>query len=126
MNAWRESTTTSPSGLHLGHHKCLTREIFVPTDSEGNVTAAGQALQDLENIRLKLLKAQVQLINCAIKRQHVFTRWQKVANFMILKEPGNTKIHRLRVIHLYDADLNLILGVKWSNLVHHVIDPMMH
>jgi hypothetical protein len=41
---------------------------------------------------------------------------------MIFKEPGNTKIHRLRVIHLYEADLNLILGVKWRALTHHGID----
>jgi hypothetical protein len=32
---------------------------------------------------------------------------------MIYKEPGNVKIHRLRVIHLYKADLSLLWGVKW-------------
>jgi hypothetical protein len=45
-----------------------------------------------------------------------------VANFVIFKEPGNTKIHILRVIHLYEADMNLILGVKWRALTHHGID----
>jgi hypothetical protein len=33
---------------------------------------------------------------------------------MIEKEPGNPRIHRLRVIHLYEADYNLILGVFWA------------
>ena len=35
---------------------------------------------------------------------------------MIMKEPGNCKIHRLRIIHLYEADYNLIMGVKWRQL----------
>ena len=39
-------------------------------------------------------------------------------NVMILKEPGNFRIHRLRVIHLYEADYNLILSVKWRQIVH--------
>jgi hypothetical protein len=39
---------------------------------------------------------------------------------MIQKEPGNNKIHRLRVIHIYEADLNGLLGVKWrKELLHH-------
>lgn len=122
MNAWHEATTTSPSGLHLGHHKCLTRAYDIPTDQVGTPMADGSRLQVLEETRKVLLTAQVKLVNCAIKHQHVFERWKKVANFMILKEPGNTKIHRLRVIHLYEADLNLILGVKWRKLVHHGID----
>ena len=41
---------------------------------------------------------------------------------MILKEELNTKIHRLRVIHLYEADYNLLLGVKWRKLMHHAVD----
>ncbi|KAG7357612.1 hypothetical protein IV203_002300 [Nitzschia inconspicua] len=41
---------------------------------------------------------------------------------MIQKELGNTKVHRLRVIHLYEADFNLLLGVKWRQLTQHCID----
>jgi hypothetical protein len=38
---------------------------------------------------------------------------------MIQKDRGNTKIHRLRVIHLYEADYNFLLGFKWRQLLHH-------
>jgi hypothetical protein len=41
---------------------------------------------------------------------------------MIRKDPHSSKIHRLKVIHLYEADLNLLLGVKWRSLTHHCID----
>ena len=33
---------------------------------------------------------------------------------MIYKEIGNVKIHRLRVIHLYEADMGLLWGAKWG------------
>ena len=36
---------------------------------------------------------------------------------MIEKEKGNPKIHRLRVIHLYEADYNFIVGLKWRNMI---------
>ena len=37
---------------------------------------------------------------------------------MIFKESGNFRIHRLQVIHIYEADSNLILAVKWRQLLH--------
>ena len=42
---------------------------------------------------------------------------ETIVNFMILKEPNNYKIHRLRVIHLYEFDFNLLLRVKWHDLI---------
>ena len=36
---------------------------------------------------------------------------------MIFKETGNYQIHRLRVIHIYEADFNLLLAVKWRQLL---------
>ena len=40
---------------------------------------------------------------------------------MLEKDPGIPKIHRLRVIHLYEANYNLILGVKWRRVLHHAV-----
>jgi hypothetical protein len=44
---------------------------------------------------------------------------------MLHKEPGNSKIHRLWVIHLYEADYNLILGLKWREVLHAAEDEVL-
>jgi hypothetical protein len=41
---------------------------------------------------------------------------------MFRKDSDSSKVHRLRVIHLCEADLNLLLGVKWRSLIHHWTD----
>ena len=46
-----------------------------------------------------------QLINYALE--------QGYANTILFKEPSNIRIHRSRVIHLYEADYNLVLGLEW-------------
>jgi hypothetical protein len=107
MKAWRETTSTSPSGMHLGHHRALIKEFED---------------EKLETMRQELLQSQVDLMNLAMKHQYSYQRWQTVVNVMLLKEPGNTKVHRLRVIHIYEADLNLMLAVKWRQLIHHAMD----
>ena len=41
---------------------------------------------------------------------------------VIEKEPGNPKLHKWRVIHIYETHYNLILGVKDQQLIHHMTD----
>ena len=53
-------------------------------------------------------------MNYAIKHEYVYKRWRNVVNMMILKEEGNFKIHWLQVIHIFEADYNLLLAVKWK------------
>jgi hypothetical protein len=38
---------------------------------------------------------------------------------MIQKEPRKSKVHRLRVIHIYEADYNFLLQAKWHDLLCH-------
>eukprot|EP00957_Ditylum_brightwellii_P070228 5335119-Ditylum_brightwellii.AAC.1 len=33
------------------------------------------------------------------------------------KEKGNDKIHRVQIIHVYEADYSVLIGVTWHNLV---------
>ena len=58
----------------------------------------------------------------ALKNVCSFRRWKKVVNIMLEKEPGNPKIHRLQVIHLYEADYNLLLALQARKIVHNAED----
>ena len=111
ITAWPEGTSTSPSGFHLTHSKALVSKHDLDPDS-----VAGAAL---EQKRLQLIQWQVDLLNVAIDNQYLYTRWQTIVNVMILKEEGNFKIHRLRVIHLYEQDYNLLLALKWRQQTQH-------
>ena len=114
ISAWPESTLTSPSGFHLTHSEALIAKHDLSSDSPEYAT--------LEEQQEQLIQWQVDLLNVAIKNQYSFHRWQSIVNVMILKQPGNPKIHHLRVIHLYEHDYNLLLAVKWRSLIHHCVN----
>ena len=65
-----------------------------------------------------LIQWQVNLINTAIINQYSYNRWKAVVTVMILKTPGDTRIHRLWAIHLYKQDYNLLLAIKWRALIN--------
>ena len=111
LKVWNESTTTSPSGRHLGHYKSLIKP-FRAKDATDDVYY-------LNIQREALLRAHWQLLNYCLKHCYSLKRWQQVVNVMIHKEPGNNMIHRLRVIHLFEANYNLVLSVKWRQLLIH-------
>ena len=111
IKVWNEATTTSPSGRHLGVYKSLySRGVYFPLSSEDALRLQSQQ----EDIRTLMLS----IINYCIRTGHVLTRWKQITNVMIFKEVGNYKIHKLRIIHIYEADLNLLMAVKWRNVLH--------
>ena len=118
LKVWRESTSTSPSGLHLGHYKALiSRHQHSEVDSKANETLQAQKTE-LDMMQREMMLLHLRLINYALERGYSHQRWQTVANAMIFKEPGrNVKIQRTRVIHIYEADYNLSMGLKWRNAV---------
>jgi hypothetical protein len=105
IKLWPDRTKTSPSGIHLGYSKAL----LAPHDRKPD-SPEGLAIEDS---RIKLINWQIQLLNLALHNQYAFQRWQTFVNVMILKEQNNHKIHRLRIIHLYEHDYFLLLGLKW-------------
>ena len=108
IKAWKESTTTSPSGMHLGHYKAYFAPLHLPPEDPLKDT--------LENHRSFVLKTHLALINFALKEGYSYDRWKVIVSCMLEKDPGEPKIHRLRVIHIYEADYNLLLGLHWRRL----------
>ncbi len=114
LAVWNEGTSTSPSGMNLGHYHAMFRRHDYKEDSP--------KAKAFEATQARLVQSQLALLNYALRFNHSFARWKTIVNVMIQKEPGNSKIHRLRVIHIYEADYNLLLGVKWRQLLHSAED----
>jgi hypothetical protein len=93
---WKETTSTSPSGCHLG----LRRIPAIPTGDE-----------ETEKIRTQILNIQTQIINIPLQQGFSPQRWQTVINAMLEKIQGKPLLHKLRVIHIMEADYNLALKV---------------
>ena len=51
------------------------------------------------------------VLNLAVRNQIVLPRWTKVHTIMQPKDTGLPKLHRLRPLNIYEADLNLLLRV---------------
>ena len=119
FRAWRESTSTSPSGRHLGHYKATTATI--------DKTLLPEERTALRAIQEDIQDCYICIINYSIKHKYSFKRWKIIVNMMIYKEEGNVKIHRLRVIHLYEADLGFLWGAKWGKAMKDAVkDKKLH
>jgi Reverse transcriptase (RNA-dependent DNA polymerase) len=108
---WRESTATSPSGVHLGHYKVLIETIYVPEDT--------QLIPDIEiyEKQQSLINLHLRLINLVLRSGRSLTRWQRSNNICIPKKPGCIAIDKFRNIHIYECDLNAVLAIKWKNAI---------
>ena len=54
------------------------------------------------------------MINFPLRYGFAPTRWCKSITIMIAKDPGSSKIERIRVIHLFEADYNFTLKLLWG------------
>jgi len=82
----RETTTTSPFGLHIGHYK------------------AGLQNETICNIQRYLMILPFQY-------GFIPQRWKKTVQLMLEKDTGKPWLHRLRIIELFDAQLNAALQI---------------
>ena len=110
---WKEDTTTSPSGRHLGHIQALYKKFEYKDDDE---------YAELDQKRTLIRAVYIAILNYSLKFKYSYHRWQTIANFVMEKDEGIPKIHRLRVIHILEFDYNLLLSIKWRELVHHMED----
>jgi hypothetical protein len=108
---WRESTSTSPSGRHLGIYKTL---VTVYLNSSGEFDAEEEGTMPSKYKAESILGIIYGLATTAARLGFYLQRWTKVINVMIYKEPGNFNLDKLRVIHLFEADFNLTVGILFG------------
>jgi len=87
-----EKTSSSPSGLHMGHWKA---------------SATSEELSSL----------LVEILNIAVSNSYVLQRWKKVLGILLEKKEGQPTIHKFRTIHLIESDLNFIMRSVWGREV---------
>jgi exonuclease III len=117
---WRVGTSTSPSGRHLSHQHVLFQPHGIDEVLDSEDYTAAETSRELN------WTAQHGIVSYGIKHGYAFDRWKQVVNAMIEKDPGNPQLHRLRVIHLYESDYNLILGIKMHQVIHAAEDRMQY
>ena len=106
IKQWKERTTTSPSRRHLGHlHVLLAPDGILDPEKDGTPT---------NKIADKILKVHLRMMNMAILWGYPPKCWQNVTMFVLEKEKGKPKIHRLWNIHLYKTDYNFVLKLLWE------------
>jgi hypothetical protein len=78
FKTWNERTSTSPSGLHLGHYKILVaRNDADLTTDEG---------RELENQQRELIRAHTAMLNYSLHHSYAFKHCKNVVNVMIEKK----------------------------------------
>ena len=85
-----ERTSTSPSGRHYGHYKVLLK------------------------YQKPLLNDIYRIMNMAFSNGVLLNRYKKTITTLICKEKGRPRIHRLRPIHIIEAELQAITKSQWA------------
>jgi hypothetical protein len=113
---WKERTSTSPSGRHLGHFHALFRPLKAIDDEDRN---------RLEGLRTEIIEMHATMLQTAYDNEHVYKRWEYILTCMLGKDKGIPRIHRLRVIHLYECDLNLLFSIYFRELDQNCEDEQL-
>ena len=112
---WNKRTATLPLGRHVGHFHALFRSYKYDLDDPGDKSM-------LEDTRELIINVHFMMLTIVAKHKHVYARWKNILTSMIEKDLGSSKIHRLRVIHLYECNLNLLLGLFMREIDQHCED----
>jgi hypothetical protein len=117
---WNERTSTSPSGRHLGLYKSV---VTAHCDS-GSEFDDAHTHTDLSTKQkaTDILHAIYSVATSVAERGLYLARWIYVVNVMIYKKAGILELDELRVIHLFEADFNLLVGLifgRWT--IHNAV-----
>lgn len=113
----------SAVSIQVSGSPCFVITCMLNGRMKRNWNATGHARQEDEKkleCDRKQAKAQqiwCNLVNCALNQ------WMETPLQMILKKTGDCRIHCLQVlIHLHEANHNLILGIFWRKALHQAED----
>ena len=93
FKSWKEISSTSPSNRHIGHY-CHSYD----------PTAEQPTKKSTKHLAIMIMETHHEMTSICPKLGVSLTRWQEIVTAMLEKEPGRTKLHWLRVIHLIEAD----------------------
>ena len=83
FKGWKECTSTSPSGHHLGHYKAMINN------------PDRKKKPELRDHMMDSVELMVNMINILLKYGFAPKRWCKSITVMIEKDPGNPQIEHL-------------------------------
>ena len=113
FTVWQEDTSTSPSSMYLSLYKALILGKF----HEGNIDQT--IIQTGEDIFMDIFI----LSNLACRFGFAYDRWKEVVNCMINKKADSFLLNQLWVIHLFEADYNLLIGLIFGRyMIHRICD----
>jgi hypothetical protein len=121
---WREQTSTSPSGRHLGLYGTL---VAAYCNSGGEFSTYHKS-EDLttQEMSEQILMMIHGLAASAARLGFFLHRWIHVINVMIYKKPGCMELDKLRVINLFEADFNLMIGTLFGRrAMHHQVNKKL-
>ena len=94
----KELTVTSPFGLHIGHFKSVLDEDDI-------------------------LEVHMQLMLIPFEYTYAPKRWLSTVQVMLEKNPGNPWSHRLRIIELFDSQLNAAMQIFFGRrMMYNALD----
>jgi hypothetical protein len=111
FKSWKESTSMSPSGRHLGHYKAII--------DDPEIKKMKKNPEYVSHCKLAFLELFTKLVNIPVHNGFVPDRWCKSITVMIEKDPGSPRIEQLHIIHLFEADYNFSLKLLWGQQMVH-------
>ena len=97
VQKWKESTTTSPLGQHLGYHHSLL-------SPDGN-----QYNEDKEDFSDRMWNLHHSITSIALLNENPLNILLMSIVILLPKDEGRPQIYRLRIINTYESEYNQVL-----------------
>ena len=98
---WKEGTSISPSCRSLSLYKVLLQP---------------KSEDEEKDYQLDFSSLFADILNISVTSQTILPRWTQVNSILLPKDDG-CRVHRYRLLHLYEADLNLYLKIVLARRV---------